>query len=79
MKVNKFRVRGLDNNTSTSDIEQSVLSHKGINAVRVDMNAETVTVDYDDRKYTQEDIENFVNEAGLNVTEVEITFSGGGM
>lgn len=71
MKANKFVVTGLTDGSKISDIENSISSHDGINAVRVDMQANTVTVDYDEGKYSEGDIKNFVSKAGLDVTHVK--------
>ncbi|MDP4182083.1 MAG: heavy-metal-associated domain-containing protein [Bacillota bacterium] len=71
MKANKFVISGLDDSKKIPNIEQTILAHGGINAVRVDMEADTVTVDYDEGRYTEGDIKNFVTQTGLNVTKVK--------
>jgi copper chaperone CopZ len=71
MKANKFIVTGLEDGSEIRDIEQSIHSHSGVNAVRVDMQASTVTVDYDEARYSEGDIKNFVSQTGLNVTKVQ--------
>lgn len=71
MKANKFVVTGLKDSSKIPEISQSINSHDGINAVRVDMQASTVTVDYDEGRYSEGDIKNFVSQAGLNVTHVK--------
>ncbi|MCX7747624.1 MAG: heavy-metal-associated domain-containing protein [Clostridia bacterium] len=71
MKANKFIVNGLTDASKIPDIKASIRSHDGINSVRVDMQANTVTVDYDEGRYNEGDIKNFVNETGLNVTQVK--------
>ena len=70
MKANKFYIQGLNNSGMIRQIEQSINSHDGINAVRVDMEADTVTVDYDDGRYTENDIKKFVTQTGLVVNEI---------
>jgi copper chaperone CopZ len=71
MKANKFEVSGLSDAKKIPNIEQSIHSHDGINAVRVDMNANTITVDYDDGRYNEGDIKNFVSQTGLTVVNVK--------
>lgn len=71
MKANKFIISGLNDSDKISDIEQTIRSHSGVNAVRVDMQADTVTVDYDEGRYSEGDIKNFVTQAGLNVIKVK--------
>lgn len=72
MKANKFVISGLNGPKDIRNIEQSILhSHDGINSVRVDMEASTVTVDYDEGRYTEDDIKGFVNETGFDVVKVK--------
>ena len=71
MKANKFVISGLDDPKNISNIENSIISNDGINAVRVDMQASTVTVDYDEGRYSEKDIEKFVNQAGLSVVKIK--------
>ncbi len=71
MKANKFVISGLDDPKNISNIENSIFSNDGINAVRVDMQASTVTVDYDEGRYSEKDIESFVNQAGLSVVKIK--------
>lgn len=72
MKANKFVISGLNDPKDIRNIEQTILhSHEGINAVRVDMEASTVTVDYDEGRYTEDDIKIFVSDTGLNVIKVK--------
>lgn len=71
MKANKFIVKGLSGTADIPQIKQSIHAHSGINAVRIDTQAGTVTVDYDEGRYTEQDIMNFVNSAGLTVTGVK--------
>ncbi len=71
MKANKFIVTGLNDGSRITEIKQSINSHSGINAVRIDMQSNTVTVDYDEGKYSEGDIKEFVSQAGLNVSKVQ--------
>lgn len=71
MKANKFVVSGLSDSGKIPTIKQSIHSHDGVNAVRVDMQANTITVDYDEGRYSEGDIKNFVTQTGLQVTEVK--------
>lgn len=70
MKANKFYVTGLKDADRLPSIKESIHGHDGINAVRIDMQAGTVTVDYDEGRYSEGDIKGFVNQAGLEVREV---------
>lgn len=71
MKANKFVISGKPDPEKISDIKQAIQSHGGINAVRIDTQANTVTVDYDEARYSEGDIKSFVSQAGLNVTHVK--------
>jgi copper chaperone CopZ len=71
MKANKFVISGLKDSDKIADVKQSIRSHDGINAVRIDMQANTITVDYDESRYSAGDIKNFVVQTGLNVTNVK--------
>ncbi len=71
MKANKFVISEFNDFNKISDIEKTIHSHSGINAVRVDMQASTVTVDYDEGRYTEGDIKNFVSQAGLKVIQIK--------
>jgi len=71
MKVNKFIVTGIIYDDRIPGIKQSIHSHGGINSVRVDAQTNTVTVDYDDSRYTEGEIKNFINQAGLDVAEIK--------
>lgn len=71
MKANKFVISNLSDSGAIPAIKQSISSHDGINAVRIDMQASTVTVDYDEARYSEQQIKNFVAQAGLNVTQVK--------
>lgn len=70
MKANKFVVTGLANPATILHVKHSICAHDGINAVRVDTQASTVTVDYDEAKYSEGDIKNLVGQTGVNVTKV---------
>lgn len=71
MKANKFIISGLKDSHKIENIEESIRSNDGINAVRVDMQASTITVDYDEGRYSEGDIKNFVTQTGLNVVKVQ--------
>lgn len=70
MKANKFTVANLNDASKITQIKESIHSRDGINAVRVDMHAGTVTVDYDDERYSENDIKNLVSATGLDVIEI---------
>ena len=71
MKVSKYTVNGLENDNSAQNIKQSIRMYSGIHAIRVDKNSNTITIDYDDEQYSNQDIENFVNLSGLTVKSAE--------
>ncbi len=71
MKANKFIISDLIDNSAIPAIKDSISSHDGINAVRIDMQASTVTVDYDEGRYSEKQIANFVNQAGLTVDKIQ--------
>ena len=71
MKANKFTVSNLSAASNIEEIKRSIHSHQGINAVRLDMQAGTVTVDYDEARCSENDVRNFVNSTGLNVMQVK--------
>lgn len=71
MRANKFVISNINDSNKINTIQQSIHSHDGINAVRVDMVANTVTVDYDESRYSEGDIKDFVTKAGLNVIKVK--------
>ncbi len=67
MKADKFVISNINDTHKILSIERSIQSHEGINAARVDVQANTVTVDYDEAKYSEGEIKNFITQAGLNV------------
>lgn len=71
MKANKFVLGNMIDSSAIPAIKQSISSHDGINAVRIDTQANTITVDYDEGRYTEQDIKNFVGQAGMSVTQVK--------
>lgn len=71
MKANKFVISGSIDPRKIADIEKFIRSHEGINAARVDLQATTVTVDYDEGRYSEQDISCFVKEAGIHVAQVK--------
>jgi copper chaperone CopZ len=71
MKANKFIVSDLVDSSAIPAIKQSISSHDGINSVRVDMQASTVTVDYDEARYSEKHIQDFISQAGLNVDKIQ--------
>jgi|GEM_PF-1108718 len=71
MKANKFVITDSIDESRIADIERSIHSHDGINAVRIDAQANTVTVDYDEGRYSEGDIMNFVSQTGLSVRKVK--------
>jgi len=71
MKANKFVISNLNALDKITNIEHSIHSHDGVNAVRVDMQANTITIDYDESRYSKVDIQNLIAQTGLNVIKVE--------
>lgn len=70
MKANKFYLTEIPDLARIPDIKNSIRSHEGVNSVRIDTQASSVTVDYDEFKYSEDDIRNLVNAAGLTVTDI---------
>ena len=70
MKANRFTISDINDSNKIRSIEQSIQSHEGINAVRVDVQASTVTVDYDEGRYNKGEIKDFITQAGLSVIKV---------
>ena len=71
MKANKFVISNNINTDAIPSIKESITSHDGINAVRFDMQAKTVTVDYDEEKYSEKQIASLINQAGLTVNKIQ--------
>lgn len=71
MKANKFIFTEMPDGSKLTDIKQSLHNHEGINAVRIDPQAKTVTVDYDEARYSEGDIKQFVSQTGLNINKVK--------
>jgi copper chaperone CopZ len=71
MKANKFVVTGIIYDDRIPGIKQSIRSHEGVNSVRVDAQANTVTVDYDEARYSEGEIKSFISQAGLDVAKIK--------
>jgi len=71
MKVNKFTVSGFNSPDEIAYIEGDIHAHDGVKAVRLDMQASTITVDYDDKKCSEWDVRDFVTHAGLNIVNIK--------
>jgi Copper chaperone len=69
MKAKRFTISGVASPKDISHIEHSIHQHEGINAVRVDLQANTITVDYDEHKCMESDIEGYINHSGIKITE----------
>lgn len=69
MKAKRFTISGVANPKDISHIEHSIHQHEGINAVRVDMQANTITVDYDELRCKESDIADYINHSGIKITE----------
>jgi copper chaperone CopZ len=75
MKSRKFTVKGLDETGMRNEFRNSLKKHDGISSIKVDLKLQTVTVDYDEGKYSQEDVKKIFSDMGLTVTESVETFS----
>jgi len=69
MKARRFSVSGLDETGMIDAFRKSIRNYDGINSIKVDIIGESVTVDYDDKLYTHNDIRKMVNDIGLVVTD----------
>ncbi|RKD31555.1 cation transporter [Thermohalobacter berrensis] len=61
MRAKKFRVSNLTNETDITTIESSLSQLKGVNAVRVDVVADTVTVDFNENEIDEKQIQSQLN------------------
>ncbi|WZL74222.1 hypothetical protein QBE52_05650 [Clostridiaceae bacterium 35-E11] len=61
MKAAKFKLTG-DAKKQAKSIHDSIVQLNGINAVRIDSFANTVTVDYDDHKVSSSDIQSTLKQ-----------------
>lgn len=70
MKAEKFKIGDMRDSDTMNRIKHKLLEYEGIIAVRVDMQADTVSVDYDENDYNSETIKTFINNQGLDVKTV---------
>jgi len=71
MKANKFIIQDTIDKGAIPAIKDSISNHDGINAVRVDIQANSITVDYDEGRYSEKQIAGFINQAGLVVDKIQ--------
>lgn len=71
MKVNKYVIKNNMDPESVDNVKESIGGHSGINAVRIDLLANTVTVDFDDDKVNDNDIKNIIGNAGLSIKNIK--------
>ncbi len=67
MKADKFIIDNMRDADTMKGIKHSLTKQEGIIAVRVDMQADTITVDYDENDYDSEGIKSLINRQGLDV------------
>ncbi|WP_041701509.1 heavy-metal-associated domain-containing protein [Gottschalkia acidurici] len=70
MKANKYKLssslkNSSDFNSQSESIHSSIRSIDGVNAVRIDSDANTVTVDYDAGKVSSSEIEQKLKEGNF--------------
>ncbi|MDD4494256.1 MAG: heavy metal-associated domain-containing protein [Eubacteriales bacterium] len=67
MKTRKFSVKGLNENGTVDAFKKSLRQHDGLNSIKVDLKLDTVTVDYDEGKYNQDEVSQIVRDIGLTI------------
>lgn len=66
MKDEKFIIDQSFNWDNITQVKQTILSKNGINAIRFDREANTITLDYDDNKYNKQQLLRMVKDSGLD-------------
>lgn len=69
MKAIKYKVTSIPAE-QMHKIEDSIGSYDGINQVRIDPVASTITVDYDDSEFNERDIKYLIDHTGVNIKTV---------
>jgi copper chaperone CopZ len=69
MKAVKFKVTDITNDQIVG-IKDSISSYDGINQVRIDPTASTITVDFDESEFSERDIKYLIDHTGFNVKTV---------
>ncbi len=71
MKADKFIINNMKDADTMNGIKHTLTKQEGIIAVRVDMQADTITVDYDEDDYDSERIKLLINREGLDVKGIK--------
>lgn len=61
MRADKFKVPGLKSSDDMTLYSDTISKLDGVNAVRVDIMANTVTVDYDESKISEKELQSKIN------------------
>lgn len=67
MKANKFFINGMKDADTMNKIKHTLTGQQGIAAVRLDMQASTITIDYDENDFNSEKVKTLINQQGLDV------------
>lgn len=67
MKAGKFIINQMLDSRAMNNIKHELMEQQGIIAVRMDMNANTITIDYDEDDYNSEQLKSLINQHGIDV------------
>ena len=70
MRADKFIVNTMKDVNEMNKIKHTLMEKHGINAVRMDMQANTITIDYDEDNYNSESLRSLVGQQGLDVKTI---------
>ncbi len=70
MKQSRYRVTGMGCEACVKRVEKAVSALDGVRRASVDLNAETLTVDYDESKLSFDTLTNAVDEAGYGLEKI---------
>ncbi len=70
MKQSRYRVTGMGCEACVKRVEKAVSALDGVRRASVDLNAETLTVDYDESKLSFDTLTNAVDEAGYSLEKI---------
>lgn len=71
MKDEKFVINNKLQENEIVNIKHSIHSHDGINAVRFDLQSNTITLDYDEEQHSKEDLIDIINQSGVHVSTLQ--------
>jgi hypothetical protein len=67
MKADKYIFNQVEDLNVLREVEGSLLDQDGINAVRLDMGANTITVDYNEKNLNSEKIQKIIAQYGVDI------------